>query len=387
MVYMAASGWIIGGASYLLTVKMISPDKYGNSSQAHSLICSQTDETDFTEFKDSNQLFIIGCNIQSLNAKLNKLTELLDNLSNNFKLPDVIALQETHLNAVNPPPFIKGYNNIFHSRIDAKGGGVGLLINQNLSFTKNDKLSIFIERVFESIATDIYYGCKRVTVVSIYKPPSSPRHTNKELLDSFLLNLHNLLSYAPPNTFIVLDLNINIAVLSPENHQYTNTFESSGFNNIITIPTRMTLNSSTSIDQILTNSALNSGKCGTINTDLSDHLPTYLICKTSIPNLKKNETKMKRQFTDHNMSIFENLLANVSWASVLNQSETKSALSNFDEIWSMAFEQCFPLKNVRINRSHQKINDRFVTVSSNCYFHEKTSAKTREKSQRSQRRA
>ena len=340
---------------------MMFSEKDGNTSQALSFKCTQSDEISFTEFEDTNQLFIIGCNIQSLNAKLSKLTEFLDNLSSNFKLPDVIALQETHLNPVNPSPYIKDYCNIFHSRKDAKGGGVGLLINQNLSFTKNDNLSIFIERVFESIAIDIYLGCKRVTIVSIYKPPSSPWFTNKELLDLFLSNLHKLLSNAPPNTFIILDSNINIATLSPESQQYTNTFESSGFKNIITSPTRVTLNSSTSIDQILTNSTIYSGKCGTINTDLSDHLPTYLICKTRTPNFKKNETKMKRQFTDHNMSIFESLLVNVNWANVLNQSETNSAFNNFDEVWSIAFEQCFPLKNVKTNRSRQKIND-FFTV-------------------------
>ena len=358
---MNASGWMAGGTNYLLFVLMIFLDEYGNSSQVHSFECSQTDETFFTEVKDPNQLFIIGCNIQSLNAKLNKLTEFLDNLSNNFKLPDIIALQETHLNPVNPSPHIKGYNNIFHSRVDAKGGGIGLLINQNLSFTKNDRLSIFIERVFESIASDIYFGCKRVTVVSIYKPPNSPRLTNKELLDSFLLNLHNLLSNAPENTFIILDSNINIAASSSDSNQYINTFESSGFTNIINIPSRITLNSATSIDQILTNSTLTNGKCGTINTDLSDHLPTYVICKPNTQNLKKNETKLKRQFTDHNMSIFEGLLVNVNWNNVLNQSETTSALNSFDEIWSVAFEQCFPLKNVKINRSRQKINEFFTT--------------------------
>ena len=56
---------------------------------------------------------------------------------------------------------------------------------------------------------------------------------------------------------------------------------------------------------------------------------------------------MKRQFTDHNMSIFESLLVNVNWANVLNQSETNSAFNNFDEVWSIAFEQCFPLKTLK----------------------------------------
>ena len=104
-----------------------------------------------------------------------------------YKQPDIIGFQETHLSSDKDPPCFNGYHPLVHKyRNNHRGGGVGLLINKNLSYSTNDTLTLFIERIFESIACDITVGMKRHTVISIYRPPSNPSMTDSQSLDLFL---------------------------------------------------------------------------------------------------------------------------------------------------------------------------------------------------------
>ena len=330
----------------------------GPSSQ---LNCNEVNEDFFAQQNIANSLFIISCNIQSLNSKFNKLTEMIDSFNSKFKIPDVIGLQETFLSLNSPPPPVKGYHPFIHScRSNSKGGGVGLFINENYSFSRNENLSLFIERCFESIACDIFIQNKRLTVISIYKPPSSPSLSNSDLSNAFFTNLHNLLSKAPSNTFVLLDSNINLSVDCNDSNTYLDLINSRGFINAIQLPTRITLTSCTSIDQILFNSPNLSGTSGTLAIDLSDHLPTFINCNLWSSPTKINNSKLKRFFTENNMNLFVNYLQNVNWNGVLNATSTESALELFNDIWVSLFDQCFPLRKSFINRRTQKINDFFT---------------------------
>ena len=107
------------------------------------LTCNSVNEDYFTSLSNLNSIFLMGLNIQSLNSKFNKLTELIDSLGSKFKPPDILALQETFLSNDAPPPQLKGYHPIVSSnRAFYRGGGVGLFINQNYSYDINEKLSL-----------------------------------------------------------------------------------------------------------------------------------------------------------------------------------------------------------------------------------------------------
>ena len=159
----------------------------------------------------------------------------------------------------------------------------------------------------------LFIGSKRLTVIDIYRPLSSPDLSHSQLIQAFYSNLHNLLSNAPSNTFVLLDSNINLAADNIESLLYHDTFTSRGFTNAITLPTRVNETSSTSIDQLLFNSPLISGSCGTVHTDLSDHLPTFINFNLAPNGLKNNKAKLKRSYSETNMVLFENLLSNLNW--------------------------------------------------------------------------
>ena len=358
MLCLGGGGW----AAHLL-LRFLSPINAFNISNTAGdpshISCDAVNEEFFNSHLNPNSVFLMGLNIQSLHSKFNKLTELFDSLGAKFKPPDILALQETFLSNDIPPPHLNGYHPLVSSnRMYSKGGGVGLYINKNYSFSKNEKLSLFLERTFEALACDIYTGCRRFTIISIYRPPNSPSLSKSEHFDAFLLNLHKLLSIAPKNTFVLLDSNINLDVSSTESLRYSSTYSSLGFRNIINIHTRITDSTSSSIDQILVNCD-SSGQSGTLLTDISDHLPTFLVSNpVSARPISKN-ARTRRLFTESNIELFLTHLSMVNWYSVLSKSDTELSLDEFDSIWSMLFEQCFPLKNITLNRRYHKINDFF----------------------------
>ena len=309
----------------------------------------------------SNNLLVIGLNVQTCGAKVDKLKAFLDELLvSNCKLPDVLALQETCIPNGTTPAVIPGYHPIlFNSRSISRGGGVGLLVKDNISFHLNQELSFFIDRVFESIAITIILCGRKVTVISIYKPPSSPLLTNNELLDGFLINLHKLLSIAPSNSIISMDSNINLMLKTSCSIKLIDTFEGWGFTNCINLATRFNQTGATLIDQIFLNTNL-LGKSGVILTDLSDHLPTYISLDFRKSSDKPNNKTMRRIFSKENYDLFRNSLSQLNWESVTELQDTNLAMNQFFSIWEINFDLCFPKKKVVINRNYIKLNEFFT---------------------------
>ena len=277
-----------------------------------------------------------------------------------YKQPDIIGFQETHLSSDKDPPCFNGYHPLVHKyRNNHRGGGVGLLINKNLSYSTNDTLTLFIERIFESIACDITVGMKRHTVISIYRPPSNPSMTDSQSLDLFFTNLADLLSKSPSNTYIILDSNINLSTTTALSDKYFDLFYSNGFLNHINTSSRITLSSCSMIDHIFSNNADYTGTSGVISVDISDHLPTFINIRLK-NKLHKSNPNFKRFFSDENCSLFERSLASLNWNNVMNSNDTEVALSLFTDQWNFFFEQSFPLKKVNINRNKFPINQFFT---------------------------
>ena len=339
---------------FQVDMQSVSPYKLNDS-----FLCDYRDEEYFTTVPNPcHSLFMVGLNIQSLNAKKERLLEFTESLNTKFKRPDIISIQETFLTPNTPPPEINGYHPIIHNcRHNSKGGGVGILINERLSFVENTNLTIFIERIFESVCVDVFAANKKFSIVNIYRPPSSPNFTESQAIDLFFINLHKLLSSCPSNTYVFMDANINLIGPSTLGDRFYDTFQSRGFQSNINRLTRVTENSVSQIDHIFCNNNEYSGISGPILTDISDHFPIFISFPLNKRIDMRNKTISRRFFTDENLCLFENALSNFSWDSVINLSETNEALQSFLEIWNTLFEQCFPLKRVMVNRSRYRMND------------------------------
>ena len=135
--------------------------------------CSFVDESFFlTLDKKTPALFAISLNVQGLLSKFERLSSLISNLSKIFKPPHLIVLQETWLSKDKHPPCLPNYHPLVHCyRSLDKGDGVGIYVHEKISFNINQELSVFADRLFESIAIDINFHNKKFSVINLYLLP------------------------------------------------------------------------------------------------------------------------------------------------------------------------------------------------------------------------
>ena len=322
--------------------------------------CSVIDEVNLVSWDKNPSIFMIGINIQGLLAKCDSLKSFIHSLAEKYKLPDIICIQETWLSDNKLPFNLDHYHPfIYSSRSSATGGGVGIYVRDNISFDLNHALSLFVDRIYESISINIYIQNKKYTIVNLYRPPTSPGLTGSQSLDLFLSNLNNAIDISPPNTYCFMDSNINLAVRNPIADKFINLWSLYSFSNTITAFTRITSNSCSLIDQIFCNNLSASGTSGVILSDVSDHLPVFVNVNLGNSS-RKPATVFKRFFSPNNIALFKRRLSEISWVSVLEVNDISPAYTNFVNIWNVLFDQTFPLKRVSINKNKFPINEYFT---------------------------
>ena len=101
-------------------------------------------------------MFILNLNIQSLQSKYSSLKETLNIFKERAFTFDIICLQEIW-NVDFPELFpLEGYHPLVTKcRKNKRGGGVGLYIRSNLTFEIKNDLSIFYDRILESLVVEI----------------------------------------------------------------------------------------------------------------------------------------------------------------------------------------------------------------------------------------
>ena len=144
----------------------------------------------------------------------------------------------------------------------------------------------------ECLWIDIENMNPKVTCV-LYRHPNS----NLEEFTNYLYSCLDKIQRENRTCIILGDFNINLlncsSHLSTEN--FINTMSSYFFNPHILKPTRITHHSATLIDNIFFNSIKYHTISGNLLTDISDHLPNFLIIN-KLSTLPKNFTFYKRLF-------------------------------------------------------------------------------------------
>ena len=81
----------------------------------------------------NNDLFILQLNIRGMYSKLNRLKSLIEERTEG-KYADIILLCEAWHSKNSPTPEIEGYNSVHKYHEHKKGGGVAVLISENLNY-------------------------------------------------------------------------------------------------------------------------------------------------------------------------------------------------------------------------------------------------------------
>jgi hypothetical protein len=325
----------------------IDPDKFFyNSLQSGSRYYLEEEfNTLFDSTMPDYDFSVLHVNARSLVKNHTLLEIYLSTLSHKFS---VIAVSETWTSVNNESLFkLTGYNHVTNSRV-GRGGGVAIFVADTFSYIERKDLNVHANVNFECIFVEITHPNIGTKVVgTIYRPPDTD-------LGLFRSGLDAVLDAVKQNqTEYILAGDYNIDLLRHETHTDTASFIDSLYSHsfipLIVRPTRFGKNSSTLIDNILTNKPRDATLSGIMISDISDHLPVfYLSKKKSIDKTPRHKYITTQIINDQNIAALKNNLSSTEWSDVLCCDNTNTAYDTFIHKFQSAYNAAMPLVTKRV---------------------------------------
>ena len=309
-----------------------------------------------------NTLKCLSMNIQSLNAKFSQLEIYIHNLSVSNCEFDVICIQETWLNSNSDCSLLQldGYTLLTQPYSSSAHGGLAMYIKSNLEY-RELQISNSPSNIWEGQFVEMNLGNSQLTIGNIYRPPNDINDNYHTFTDEFQNCINNLTG----EVLIAGDFNIDLLRINekPAFCDYFDTIMSSGYIPKITLPTRLSRNNATLIDNFLCKLSHNFSKTttGILNHKLSDHQP-YFICMDYL-NLITHSSKYITITKSTNESIekFNDYLSKENIVSKLNPSS--DANQNYETIATTlesGLNKFFPVKTVKFCK-HKNKNSKWIT--------------------------
>tara|TARA_B110001454_G_scaffold206124_1_gene216268 strand:- start:121 stop:1140 length:1020 start_codon:yes stop_codon:yes gene_type:complete len=286
-------------------------------------------ESEFTDLitsrniSEDDHLTIVSINIANLLSKLSNFKIFLGNIYTAVNKPNIICVTETHISQ-NPNlgyssddlvNIVPGYKFFHAGRRVKRGGGVGIFVQEkfasdveiNIGFSGD---SNFVEEVFESISIRIPQIIKSSTssigkdlvILAVYRQPGN--HD----LDTFLPNLENWISSVEKrNHEIVITGDTNLDLLKHEIHLPTAKYLEIMSHQLIpkiVRPSRIKHQSASLIDHFFLRDITNCTISGIMATEIAgnhgytDHMPIFLILKTTQQKIEKPKSIIISYFTE-----------------------------------------------------------------------------------------
>jgi len=306
----------------------------------------------------STGVSILSLNVQSLQAKFNDLTELVQKLELGSKSPDIIVLQEIWRLPSLIDFSIPNYQNIFvKSRREAQGGGVAIYLKNGHTFIPDQALSVFHDRVYETIVGNVVLKNKKNVIIgSVYRPGT--KHPNMNMADQndlfleLLSNQLDLLSNKKHPVYLFGDFNIDLLKYGNDSlaNEYIELLYSAGFIQTIIRPTRCSPRSATLIDHVVTNDISGSHCSRIITTKISDHFPILYVLKCKRMPCEKKIIQ-SRDFSKRNIETFKNNLQNINWNVLKDFQDVDDSYNYFLENFNDLYNLFFPIKTIKPNKN------------------------------------
>ena len=273
-------------------------------------------------------LCILQLNIRGECSKQSQLKQLIDNCVSE-RTPDIVILCKTWLTPFSPGVQVPGYDFCHKDRVSKRGGGVALLIANNIRYKllNNNKPNI-TNPTFEHLSAKIELkNNQKLIVSSIYRPLNTPEHDFVDQYSNFVCDLKK-----HDHQGIIIGLDHNLDLLKSTKHSPTDRFISANLSlNLvptITRPTHIMKSTATLIDNIfISQSWLCNFDCGILVNDMSDHLPSIV----SLKNLKLSKKMpiqiMTRDTRTRNMKALKNCLSQINWSEFIKDNAPNESMS------------------------------------------------------------
>ena len=318
----------------------------------------QLNSENWSPFKKRG-LHFIHLNINSLLPKIDELRHIAKTSK-----ASVIGITETKLDesVLNNEVSIEGYDILRLDR-NRHGGGVACYIRNDISFNQLNIFSNEVENIFFDILLPNLHS---ITVGIFYRAPNQSKFL--ENVSSDFIKLYT----EKKETIILGDLNINLMhngkyiLQESKNSLFTNTtphtllkqykhfLSNFGLNQIIKTPTRITCETSTLIDHILTNSHEKISQSGVIDCGLSDH--NVIFCTRKITKIKTGDQKIinSRSLKNYSPEIFEEALKDLDFPNYENFIDIDIAYTDFTDKLKNLIDKLAPMKQTKIKNNNQE---------------------------------
>ena len=149
------------------------------------------------------------------------------------------------------------------------------------------------------------------------------------------------------------DFNIDLTDNENDPENILTLMQCIGLHQLISSPTRVTINSASLIDHLYTNMDMFNIQAGTIEADVSDHFPIFAVFESPF-YLKNNVSKVRkatRSYKHYNVDSYCSDLANAKWDYVYKCKDVNDAYSTFYGIFEKVFDKHAPFRSNNTTQS------------------------------------
>ncbi|CAB4032074.1 Hypothetical predicted protein, partial [Paramuricea clavata] len=192
--------------------------------------------------------------------------------------------------------------------------GYGLIWDRRLDL-ENEK----IEVVWFEIRPK---SSKGILIASVYRPPDSSKHLNKDFNELFNSMLTKAMSESK-ETILLGDMNANF-LDNKDNKDLKSIFNVHGLKQMIRQPTRIAESTESLIDIILTNKPVNLVQSEVIPTSIGDH--EMIGCARKLNSNHYNARLIScRDYKNYNPELLKTDLRKINWMPFYNESNVNDA--------------------------------------------------------------
>jgi hypothetical protein len=292
---------------------------------------------------DVNSFSMLHLNIRSISKNFELFKQLLSEIKFTFK---IISLSETWCTdeyiETNTNFQLPNYKVVHQFRGSGKkGGGLCVFISNSLVFNLKKNLCSTTND-YESLCVEIINKTtKNIIIHVLYRPPSA----SIKQFEKHIKNIIKNKSGENKSVYFVGDFNVdlNMRHLNKKINNFFNVIYQKGYIPLINKPTRITRESATVIDQIVTNEFKSKIKTGIFKCDISDHFPVFLISQKCDNNYAHKVIKNSRKINEKSIDIFNTLLSDSNWDDLLDIVQTDKAYDNFHDKLQQLYNTAFPV--------------------------------------------
>ena len=296
--------------------------------------------------KCANTLMVLQLNARGVLNKRDSLMSLFADIKKDNRV-DVALLVETWLTKSNTKRFmVPGYKFLGSHRKNKRGGGVGILVSQDMDCRPRHDLSLQVPD-FESLTVEIKTHNNSFFVCSVYRPPNS---RVREFLKYYKKLLHKFTSAQQERLILGLDHNLNL--LKHNIHAPTQEFIDINLDlNLIptiTKPTRITKTSATLLDNIIVGKQFHNFAANIAISDISDHLP--IVINSHQPSLYKKQplTMTTRSLNETACTKIIEAITDIDWIHQLVNKSGDDAYTCFHTKTQEILNRICPIKQIKI---------------------------------------